>query len=183
MEENVSEYLSNLDSTDDPTRLMALQAILKLTEKKVAWVYEAWDSLLKKLDNENSYQRSIGIMVLCNLAKSDGENRINAVLPQLMAHTKDDKFITSRQCLQNIWKAALTNQNAKIQVIDHLEKRFKECCDEKHYNLLRLDIIQSIRNISKEEKDDTLIAMARRLIQDEKEVKYRKTYEAALKGS
>jgi hypothetical protein len=180
MDKDVKVYFDHLGSTDDKIRLNALQTILKLTENRVDWVYEVWDELLEKLGNENSYQRSIAIMVLCNLAKSDRENRLKACLGLLLAHTRDEKFITSRQCIQNIWKAAITNKPCREIVLDHLEKQFRECSEEKHYNLIRQDIIQSMKSVYTEEKDETLFARTQDLIAEEKDEKYRQKYAAAL---
>lgn len=144
MNKNIKKYMEELGSKDDQIRLNALQTLLQMTEVKVDWVYEVWDHLLQKLENANSYQRSIGILMLCNLAKSDAEDRLKSDLDCLLVHTRDEKFITSRQCIQNIWKAAATNKANRKKVLEHLEKRFEECADEKHHNLLRQDIIQSM---------------------------------------
>src|SRR5512134_882760 len=140
MNKNIRQQFDNLASTADKIRLEALQSLLRLTESKVDWVYEVWDELLEKLDHENSYQRSIGILLLCNLAKSDTEDRLKYALDRLLLHTRDEKFITSRQCIQNIWKAAATHKANRQKVLKHLQMRFVECVDEKHYNLLRQDI-------------------------------------------
>jgi hypothetical protein len=182
MNKNTQKHIEDLGSTDDKVRLDALQSLLKVTESKVDWVYEVWDHLLKKLDNENSYQRSIGIMLVCNLAKSDVENRLGTSIDRLLVHTKDDKFITSRQCIQSIWKTATTNKPNREKVLKHLEKRFTECVNEKHYNLLRQDIIQSILSLYKEEKDDALLTKVQALTAKEQDMKYRKQYEALLKA-
>jgi hypothetical protein len=181
MNKDIKKHIDNLGSTDDKIRLDALQTLMKLTESKVDWIYEIWDHLLEKLDHENSYQRSIGIMLLCNLAKSDTEDRIKSALDHLLAHTGDEKFITSRQCVQSIWKAAATNRVNREKVLKHLERRFVECADEKHYNLIRQDVIQSMMALSRHEKDDGLLTRARGLIAKEQNMKYRKQYEALLK--
>jgi hypothetical protein len=181
MNKNIKKYIGDLGSTDDKVRLEALQTLLKVTESKVDWVYDVWNHLFEKLGNENSYQRSIGVMLLCNLAKSDTENRIANSLDCLLAHTKDDKFITSRQCIQNIWKTA-TNKPNKEKVLKHLEKRFVECVNEKHFNLLRQDIIQSMALLYKEQKDGALLTQAQALISTEQDMKYRKQYEALFKA-
>jgi hypothetical protein len=152
-----------------------------MTETPVDWVYEVWDLLLEKLENENSYQRSIGIILLCNLAKSDRENRLKYSLDRLLAHTKDEKFITSRQCIQNIWKAAATTRSNREKVLKHLEKRFMECEQEKHYNLLRQDMIQSFVMLNQHTGDCELLARARALVEKEQNAKYRKQYEVLLK--
>lgn len=181
MNKNIQKHIEDLASTDDKIRLDALQATLKLTESKVDWVYEVWDLLLEKLGDENSYQRSISVMVLCNLAKSDVENRLVDSLNRLLAHTKDEKFITSRQCIENVWKVATANKSNREKVLKHLEKRFIECVGEKHFNLLRRDMIQSMTALYQAEKDDALLTRIQALIAKEQEPKYRKQYEALLK--
>lgn len=181
MNKTIKKCIEDLASVDDKIRLNALQTLLKVTDSEVDWIYEVWDHLLEKLDNENSYQRSIGIMLFCNLAKSDTEDRLKSVLDRLLDHTKDEKFITSRQCIQNIWKAA-TNQANREKVLKGLEKRFVECADEKHYNLLRQDIIQSMVLLSKQQKDNGVFARAQALLMKEPDMKNRKKYEGLLKA-
>ncbi len=180
MESNVKEYINNLKSTDDKIRLDALQHTLEITERKVDWVYEVWDDLVQRLDDGNSYQRSIAIMVLCNLVKSDSQGRLTGSLDRLLAHTSDEKFITSRQCIQNIWKVALSGGQIREKVVAHLEKRFGGCSQEKHYNLIRQDILQSLRYLYDAEKDAGLLAKAKDLVLQEKEEKYRKIYDHIL---
>ncbi len=181
MNKTIRESINNLASTDDKIRFAALQSILKITDDKVEWVYEVWNDLVDKLDDKNSYQRSIAILVLCNLAKSDAENRIEACLQHLLAHTRDEKFITSRQCIQNLWKVAAANRHARDMVLDHLEYQFAECAGEKYYNLIRLDIIQSIRLLYNFEPNDRLLARAKEMVKIEQGEKYRKGYLAVLK--
>ena len=72
----IKELMENLGSTNDKIRFIALQKILKLTESQLDWIYDVWDVLFEKLKHKNSYQRSIAIMLLCNLAKCDTENRL-----------------------------------------------------------------------------------------------------------
>jgi hypothetical protein len=182
MNPNIKKHVDDLASTDDKIRLEALQNLLRITESEVDWVYEVWDHLLEKLDHENSYQRSIGILLLCNLAKSDTEDRLKSVLDRLLLHTNDEKFITSRQCIQNIWKAAAVNKTNREKVLKHLEKRFVECSDEKHYNLLRQDIIQSMVSLDRFEGENRLLTRIQALITKEPEMKNRKKYETLLKA-
>ncbi len=182
MDQIAKEALERLNSAEDKIRFDALNHILKLTDEPVDWVYEVWDDLVRKLSNENSYQRSIAIMVLCNLAKSDRENRIEAVLDKLLAHTRDEKFITSRQCIQNIWKVAAVNSQARERILGHLENQFMSCEAEKHYNLIRQDIIQAISCLYESNNDAGILARAKDLVSREKEEKYRKKYQAVLEA-
>ena len=181
MNKKIEKSFEELGSTDDKIRMAALQHLLKITDSPVDWVYEVWDRLHEKLDHENSYQRSIAVMLLSNLAKGDVENRLAKSLDRIFIHTRDDKFITSRQCIQNIWKVAATNRSNREKVLGHLEKRFSECADEKHYNLLRQDILQSMLCLSRFEGSSDLLPKAQALIAKEQDSKYRKQYEALLK--
>ena len=181
MDRAVKEQFEHLSSSDDTIRMGALQTILKLTDRKVDWIYEVWDELFEKLKSENSFQRSIGIMVICNLAKSDTQDRLSDRLDLLLAHTRDEKFITSRQCIQHIWKIAATGEPARNRILVHLEKRFRECADEKHYNLIRADVIQSIRNLSDATHDAALLTRAQNLIIEAKDEKYQNKLVAILK--
>ena len=182
MNTEISQLIETLSSTDNKLRLNALQTVLDLTNQPVEWVYEAWDAMVARLWHQNSYQRSIGIMVLCNLAKSDHEGRINFVLDNLLSCTKDEKFITSRQCIQNIWKVAVTSPENRERVINCLEQRLLECREEDHFNLLRLDIMQSIRQTAEVTGDRSLLDRAWDLAAQETEAPYRKKYEAALRN-
>lgn len=176
MEQKIKNYFINLKSNDDKTRMEALQQVMQLTEIPVDWVYQVWDDLFTLLEDRNSFKRNIAIMVLCNLAKSDVENRLQNSLKILLAHTRDEKFVTSRQCLLNIWKLALVNKQHYEAVINHLVERYRECITEDHYNLYRQDIIQSLASIYKVDKDEKLSRLMRALLLEEKDVKYRTKY-------
>jgi len=182
MDKDVKRHFENLVSPDDKTRMTALDTVLNLTDQKVDWVYDVWDDLFEMLNHENSFHRSIAVKVICSLAKSDNEDRLSKSLDILLLHTKDDKFITSRQCIQSVWKVAVASRKSRKKILGHLEKRFRECSEEKHYNLIRTDIIQSIKFIYDTEKDDKLLTLAQTLIDEEKDVGYRKKYEAILWG-
>lgn len=182
MDSSIRQKFNEFSSKEDKLRMDALQTILHITDEKVDWVYEVWDELLQKLDDENSFQRSIAIMVLCNLAKSDDEKRMNTVIDRLLRHTRDEKFITSRQCLQNIWKVAAANPELKETVVTHLEERYMNCVNDKHYNLIRQDILVSLQNISENEIEKKLIDNIQRLLFLENDLKFRKKYEQVLKS-
>jgi hypothetical protein len=58
-----------------------------------------------------------------------------------------------------------------------------ECENEKHYNLLRQDIIQSMMSLYKLKKEDVLLTKAQALIAAEGNLKYRKQYEALIRAA
>jgi hypothetical protein len=96
-----------------------------------------------------------------------------SVVPLILSHTKDEKFITSRQCIQACWKVAAYLPALKDTVVSHLAARFRECENEKHANLLRLDIIHSLRKIN---RGGNLSGLIDELIASETNEKYRAAY-------
>jgi hypothetical protein len=178
---NTRESIANLHSKDDKVRFAALQSVLKETDAKVKWIYDVWEGLVNSLSDENSYQRSIAVMVICNLAKSDTEGKLSKAIGRLLPLTNDEKFVTSRQCIQNLWKVAVTSTSLKKKVVDHLIAQYKNCTNDKHYNLIRLDIHQSLRNICDQSLDSGIRSKALELIEMEEEPKFRKRYAAIWK--
>jgi hypothetical protein len=173
MNASIQGLYQDTKSVDDQIRLKAFTGLLAMSEHPVDWVYEIWDDLISRLKDPNSYQRTIALMLLCNLVKSDSQCRIRHILPEILSHTKDEKFITSRQCIQTVWKIAIYQPVLRDEVVQHLAKRFTECANEKHANLLRLDMIQSLRKIDREGDLKDLIES---LITSETDEKYRVSY-------
>lgn len=57
-----------------------------------------------------------------------------------------------------------------------LEGRFKECVTEKNCTLIRYDILQGLRQLYDEVKDEIIKENAMELIETEEDLKYRKKY-------
>ncbi len=173
----LDSIFDNLNSKDNAIRLAAFEKVLSLTEGKVDWIYSKWEELVGKLESENSFQRSIGLMVLCNLAKSDTKKKMESILPKLLAHMNDEKFITSRQCIQNIWKVATASEEVRQVIVKALCGEFEKNIHLKsHGNLIRQDIISSLYQIYQNNKDETLMGKIKGLIVKEDNPKDQKAY-------
>ena len=160
-----------------------MKEVLRLTEEPVSWAGAAWEELEKKLGDRSSYQRSIAVLVLCNLARSVSSERIRKTLPFLAARCRDEKFTTARQCLQNLWKPAAAHPSLAPEILDLLEVRFRDCGEEAHPNLMRRDIIQSLAAYGKTadpREREGLRERVRALIAGEPSSVYRKQYEKVL---
>ena len=148
--EQIDELFRLLESKDGKLRYNALQELISITDQPVEWVYDKWYELEKKLSSDNSYQRSIGLMLLANLSKSDTDNRISGILSTITGFFDDEKFITSRQCIQLVWKIALNNKANCNFIISELSKTYFENIHLKeHGNLIKQDVIFSLCQISK----------------------------------
>src|SRR4030042_2137410 len=95
--------LENLRSQDGDARHKAFNDVLKVTDKQVDWAYEGWDELIENLRDKDNHQRVIAAQVLCNLAKSDPQDRMLKDFGAILAVTKGERFVTARHCLQSIW--------------------------------------------------------------------------------
>lgn len=179
--ERIDKLFIDLESKDGKIRYEALQNLIDISENKVSWVYDKWFVLLDKLSSDNSYQRSIGIMLLANLAKSDNENRLGAILDKYFELFDDEKFITSRQCLQNIWKVAICDKSNYLRIIKELEKTYFENIHLKtHGNLIKEDVVFSLCQIAKHVQDKTALTKANELIENEIDPKLIKSLKKAL---
>ena len=176
MNETTRAYLNDLRSENRELQNKAFFYILEATDKPVDWAYDVWDEMVESLSHKDNHVRAIAAQVLCNLARSDPENRMLKDFEALLAVTKDKRFVTARHCLQSIWKVGAAGKKQKEKLVEGLAGRFKECVTEKNCTLIRYDIIQGFRNLYDKVKDETVREKALELIETEDDLKYRKKY-------
>jgi hypothetical protein len=182
MDKTTRANLYNIWSEDRQLQNDAFLYILKITDRPVDWAYEAWDELLANLTHKDNHNRAIAAQILCNLAKSDPQNRMLKDLDALIAVTKDERFVTARHCMQALWKVGVAGTQQQQKLVDGLAGRFKECSTEKNCTLIRYDILQSLRNVYNIVKDEKIKAKALELIETEEDTKYRKKYATLWRG-
>ena len=176
MDRITRKNLENLLSKDGELRYEALSYVLKVTDKRVDWAYDVWDQLVENLRHQDNHQRAIAAQVLCNLAKSDPEKRMLKDFNALIAVTRDERFVTARHSLQAIWKVGAAGKKQQKMVVDRLAGRFIKSVVEKNCTLIRYDIIQGLRKLYDEVKDEKVREKALELIESEQAIKYRKKY-------
>lgn len=169
-------YFENLEAKDKNVQFEAFNAINAAVKEEVDWAYEVWDELKEWLTDSDNHRRSRGAQFLAGLAKSDPEKRILGDFPALWEVTKDPKFVTARHSLQSIWRVGLAGKEQKQQVIHHIVERFQNGVDEKHYTLIRFDMIQGLKNLYDALKEEEIKQIAMGLIETEEDIKYRKKY-------
>lgn len=102
-EEDIQQLIEWLSLKDDSVRY---QAFLLLQNRSgfAKDVYSYWDIFKNKLKSSNSYQRSIGLMLIAENAKWDTESKMDETIDEYLELLKDEKPITIRQCIQSITK-------------------------------------------------------------------------------
>ncbi|MCX7614239.1 MAG: hypothetical protein N2Z65_00620 [Clostridiales bacterium] len=152
-EEDIKLLYSLLDEKKDEIRYTAFLALQKRSLLSDD-VFSYWDLFCNKMESENSYQRSIGIMLIAENIRWDKENKTEDVIERYLLHCSDEKFITSRQTIQSIkiwlsFKPQLFNRI--INTLINIDiKKFKET----QQKLILLDIIGVLLKIEKIAPDD-----------------------------
>lgn len=96
---DVAFLIDTLKEKDDKLRYNAF-LLLQAHSKTSSAAYAYWDNLAEKLDSDNSYQRSLGVMLLAENVHWDTEDKFGGVLEKFLACCTDEKFITARQTIQ-----------------------------------------------------------------------------------
>ncbi|MEP7136716.1 MAG: hypothetical protein ABI904_17450 [Chloroflexota bacterium] len=181
MDKTIRTHLDNIRSDDGQLQNEAYYALMKDTEKPVDWAYEAWDELVEGLTHKDNHIRAICGQLMGNLGKSDPQGRMLKDFDKLLNVTRDEKFVTARHTMQNIWKVGLGGKKHQQLVVVGLEKRFKECIKEKNCGLIRHDINISLRNLYNATTSSEIKEKALELIELEKDPKYKKKYATVWK--
>ena len=167
MANEIDGLITDLSTKDDVVRKSALDKLMALTVSRVDWIYDHLDTLCDKLESDNSYQRNIGAMLLANLAKSDGQGRLEGVISRFIAQMDDGKFITARITLQAAWRFGTASEAYARRIaaglIDALSSNRHLST---HGNLIRLDSVTSLCEIFKAFPETVDIEAARLAISE-----------------
>ena len=182
MDPTIQTHLDNLYSADKEIQNQAFYNLLEATDRPVDWAYVVWDGMLAALKDRDNHIRAIAAQILCNLAKSDPQQRMLKDFDALLAVTRDERFVTARHCLQALWKVGVAGETQRARLVRGLELRFNECAAEKNCTLIRYDILQSLRNVYDQVYDETIRGKALELIETDSDLKYRKKYASLWKA-
>ena len=96
---DIEMLVQRLDSAEDKIRYPAF-LLLRARSAVSDDVYPFWDALAEKLVRKNSYQRSIGAMLLAANTRHDTAGRMQDAMPRFLRLLNDPKPITVRQAAQ-----------------------------------------------------------------------------------
>lgn len=98
---NMEDLIQNLYNSDNKVAYSCLKELEKISCKSNE-LYEYLDTFVEMLDDNNSYIRTRGIVLISSNAKWDIDNKINAIIDKFLEHIEDEKPITSRQCIKSL---------------------------------------------------------------------------------
>lgn len=170
------QLLADLRSDERSRQDAAYSGLIEATQDPVPWSYEIWDDLVAMLSDRSNRRRAIASQVLCNLARSDPEERIVHDFDALLEVTRDERFVTARHCLQSLWKVGAAGPHQRELFLRGMETRFRECVEEKNCTLIRFDIMTCMRRLYDLQPDPAIHEVALELIDEEADTKYRRKY-------
>jgi hypothetical protein len=137
-----------LNEKDDKLRYNAF-LLLQLSSQIFPFVYEYWGELEKKLDSDNSYQRSLGIMLIAENVRWDKDDRFVRIFSKYLSCCRDAKFITARQAIQGLETILKTTDKFNNDVKRGLENLQLSHYKENQQKLLRKDISNILKIINR----------------------------------
>lgn len=111
-----------MDLLSEKNDCIRYQAFLALQYRSRLFndVYPFWETFRSKLKSDNSYQRSIGLMLIAENARWDSEDRMNGTIDEYLALLKDEKPITVRQCIQSLGEIARYKPDLSGKIAERL---------------------------------------------------------------
>jgi hypothetical protein len=117
--DDLHQLVDWLSEKDDTIRYQSF-LLLKHRSEYFNDVYPYLDIFCEKLRSNNSYQRSIGLMLIAANAKWDVDNRIDDVIDEYLFLLNDEKPITVRQCIQSLCEIVPYKKQLLMKVADKL---------------------------------------------------------------
>jgi len=153
--EDIPQLVEWLNLKDDKVRY---QAFLLLQNRSLFRddVYPYWDAFRCKLRSDNSYQRSIGLMLLAENVKWDAENRMEDTIDEFLMLLHDEKPITIRQCIQALGKIAAAKPGLSDKIASRLISFDFFAVKETMRKSLLIDILNVLLIIRQELKTDKI---------------------------
>jgi len=154
-ENDIPQIVEWLSLKDDNIRY---RAFLLLQNRSLFFgdVYPHWATLRNKLKSDNSYQRSIGLMLIAENAKWDTENKTADTLDECLKLLNDEKPITIRQCIQSLGKIASSKPELNEKIASGLISLNLMAVKETMRKSILLDILNVLLMIRKELKSDKI---------------------------
>lgn len=180
-EEDVSE-VEWLLLKDDDSRYKAF-LLLKNRSDFSDDVYAYWDTFRDKLRDGNSYQRSIGLMLISENVKWDAERRMDGTIDRYLALLKDEKPITVRQCIQSLSNIVEFRPDLGEKIAGALMSLDLAGVKETMRKLILLDILNILLAVRKTIKKDEIESyLFDALLGEMLDGKAKKQIEAQMRG-
>ena len=149
---DIQELVNGLFNKDDKTAYKCLKELESASEKDNS-VYRLFDTFAEMMDNENSYIRTRGLLLISANARWDMDFKIDEIIDKYLGHIMDDKPITSRKCIKALPNIAKYKPDLTDDIIAALRKANPGRYTDSMQSLVYADIkaaLQKINEIAKQ---------------------------------
>jgi len=139
--------IQTLNEKDDNVRYNAF-LLLQSSSREFPFVYEYWNDLEEKLEDSNSQQRSLGVMLIAENVKWDRHDRLSKTISKYLRCCNDEKFITSRQAIQGLETIVKATAKFNDQIEQSLANLRLSKYKENQQKLINKDISNILKRIN-----------------------------------
>ena len=145
--DNHSELVNGLFNKNDKAAYICLKELLSASEKDNN-VYQFFDTFANMLENDNSYIRTRGLLLISANAKWDTDFKIDEIIDKYLRHIMDDKPITARQCIKALPNIAKCKPDLVDDILSALSKANPQRYADSMQSLVYADILSALKAIN-----------------------------------
>ena len=138
--DRISELITGLFNDDNKAAYKCLQELEAASELDKS-VYQFFDTFADMMDNDNSYIRTRGLLLISANAKWDEDSKIDEIIDKYLKHILDEKPVTSRQCI----KALPNIAECKPDLVEVIVTALKRANPERYASSMQPLILKDIR--------------------------------------
>lgn len=146
--DDVQNLVDGLMDMDDKKAYQCLTQLENESYKSDA-VYPFFDVFADMLDNDNSYIRTRGIILIAINAQWDSDYKIDEIIDKYLEHITDDKPITARQCIKVLPVMAKHKPDLRQDILNALHRANPTRYKESMQSLVAKDIQKCLKDIEK----------------------------------
>ncbi len=140
---DIGALVKLLEEKADAPRYQALLLLADRSERHPD-VFPYWPRFVAKLSNENSYQRSIGILLLAANARWAEASELDECLPLCLRLIGDEKPVTARQVISSLTEIARSQPSCAMPVVRALAEHDVFSVRESMRKSILLDICRAL---------------------------------------
>ena len=143
---NIEELVKTLYSKNSKEAYEASKLLLKRSEQSDE-LYPYFDQFVAMSEDDNSYIRTRGLLLIAANARWDKDNKIDECIDRLLKHILDAKPITSRQFIKVLPELAAAKPDLAADIKDALRWADTEIYADSMQPLVYKDIQTALRKM------------------------------------
>ena len=143
---NILEIVERLRSSDNKIAYQALKELDAESEKSNS-VYQYMDTFIEMINDDNSYIRTRGILLIAANSRWDIAFKIDEIIDKYLLHIMDEKPITARQCIKALPMVSQYKPDLKEDIISALMNGNTLIYADSMQPLVYKDIVSAIKKI------------------------------------